>query len=35
MAEALKILEISLEGKHHCGKDDSYNIAKIFMEILK
>ncbi len=35
MDEALKILKFPLEGKHHCGKDDSYNIAKILMEILK
>ena len=35
MAEALKIMKIPLEGKHHCGKDDSYNISKILMEILK
>ena len=29
MAEALEILKFPLEGKHHSGKDDSYNIAKI------
>ena len=35
MSDALKILEIPLEGKHHCGGDDSKNIAKILREILK
>jgi len=35
MAEALKIAGIPLEGKHHSGKDDAYNIAKILREILK
>ena len=35
MADALKILKFPLEGKHHSGKDDSYNISKILREILK
>lgn len=35
MAEALKIAGIPLEGKHHSGKDDAHNIAKILREILK
>ncbi len=35
MAEALKILNIPLEGKHHSGRDDALNIAKILREILK
>lgn len=35
MDDALKILNISLEGRHHSGKDDSYNIAKLLREILK
>jgi len=35
MADALKIKNIQLEGRHHSGKDDSYNIAKLLKEILK
>jgi len=35
MAEALKISGLKLEGRHHSGKDDAYNIAKILREILK
>ena len=35
MAEALKIASLKLEGRHHSGKDDAYNIAKILREILK
>lgn len=35
MKEALEILNIPLEGRHHSGKDDARNIAKILMEILK
>lgn len=34
MIDALKILKFPLEGRHHCGCDDSYNIAKILGEIL-
>lgn len=34
MAEALKILEMPLEGRHHRGKDDAKNIAKIFQKLL-
>lgn len=33
-----KLLEktgIKLEGKHHCGKDDSYNTANILVNILQ
>ncbi len=35
MDTALKMLNISLEGKHHSGKDDAKNIGKILKEILK
>lgn len=35
MAKALEALNIPLEGRHHSGKDDSYNIAKILQWCLK
>lgn len=35
MDSALKIAKLELEGRHHSGKDDSYNIAKILKEILR
>jgi len=35
MDSALKYLNLVLEGRHHSGKDDSHNIAKILKEILK
>ena len=35
MEELLKNLDIPLEGTHHRGVDDSYNLAKILIEILK
>ena len=35
MSEALKILNIELEGTHHRGVDDAKNIAKIMIELLK
>jgi 3'-5' exoribonuclease 1 len=31
MVQALKMLNIELEGHHHSGCDDAYNIAKIFI----
>jgi inhibitor of KinA sporulation pathway (predicted exonuclease) len=34
MAEALKMLNIPLEGTHHRGVDDAKNITKIFQKIL-
>jgi inhibitor of KinA sporulation pathway (predicted exonuclease) len=34
MAEALKILAMPLEGRHHSGVDDSRNIARILQVIL-
>ncbi len=34
MSEALKILELPLEGVHHRGEDDAWNIARILWEIL-
>jgi inhibitor of KinA sporulation pathway (predicted exonuclease) len=33
MANMLKILGLELEGKHHSGLDDCYNIAKIAKRI--
>ena len=33
MAQALKSLEIPLQGTHHRGIDDARNIAKIFIEL--
>ncbi|TXK84671.1 3'-5' exonuclease [Paenibacillus sp. N3.4] len=33
MGQALKLLNISLEGTHHRGIDDARNIAKIFVKI--
>lgn len=35
MDEALKLRGLALEGRHHSGKDDSFNIAKLLWEILK
>lgn len=29
MDEALKMLDMKLEGRHHCGKDDALNVARI------
>lgn len=34
MAKALRICDIPLEGTHHRGKDDAYNIAKILRKLL-
>jgi len=34
MAKALGMANIKLEGTHHRGKDDAYNIAKILRKIL-
>ena len=34
MAKALRICDIPLEGTHHRGKDDAYNIAKILRKML-
>jgi inhibitor of KinA sporulation pathway (predicted exonuclease) len=33
--EALKRFNLTLEGTHHRGKDDAYNIAKIYAAHLK
>jgi ERI1 exoribonuclease 3 len=35
MAGMLPALNLKLEGKHHSGIDDSKNIAKIALELLK
>lgn len=35
MDEALKMMGIPLEGTHHCGKDDAYNIAVILSKLLR
>lgn len=35
MDEALKIINLELEGTHHRGNWDALNISKIFIEILK
>ena len=35
MAEALEILELPLEGRHHNGADDAWNIAAILTHILR
>lgn len=34
MAEALKLLDLRLEGAHHRGGDDAWNIARIFSKLL-
>ncbi len=34
MSKALRIYNIPLEGTHHRGKDDAYNIAKILRRLL-
>lgn len=35
MAQALRILDLPLEGTHHSGADDAWNIATIFARILQ
>ncbi len=35
MVEALRMLHLPLEGTHHRGEDDAWNIAGIFSEILR
>jgi len=35
MAEALRLLRVPLEGTHHRGGDDAWNIAGILAELLK
>lgn len=34
MAEALKLLGMTLDGRHHSGMDDAYNITKILAWII-
>jgi inhibitor of KinA sporulation pathway (predicted exonuclease) len=34
MKKALEILEMSLSGRHHSGKDDAKNTAEIFLKII-
>jgi len=34
MVEALRYMEIPLEGTHHRGGDDAFNIAKLFAQLL-
>ncbi len=34
MAEALKLLKLPLEGTHHRGGDDAWNIASILLKLL-
>ena len=34
MKKAMEMLNLELEGQHHSGKDDAYNIAKIVRKIL-
>ena len=35
MSKALKLLNLELEGTHHRGPDDAWNIARILKEIFK
>lgn len=35
MDQALRALDISLEGRHHDAADDAWNIAKIFIHLMK
>jgi hypothetical protein len=35
MVEALRIMQLPLEGTHHRGGDDAWNIAGILSELLK
>jgi inhibitor of KinA sporulation pathway (predicted exonuclease) len=35
MTEMLKIFGLKLEGKHHSGIDDTYNIARVAQELVK
>ena len=34
MAEALELLNLPLEGTHHRGEDDAWNITNILSELL-
>lgn len=34
MTDMLEIYKIKLDGKHHSGIDDSFNIAKIFKKLI-
>ena len=34
-AEALRLLQLPLEGTHHRGADDAWNIAAILAELMK
>ncbi|GGW68968.1 3'-5' exonuclease [Streptomyces xantholiticus] len=33
MAQALEIAGLSLEGRHHCGEDDAWNIAGLILDL--
>lgn len=35
MTEMLKTFGLELEGRHHSGIDDVYNIARVTIELLK
>lgn len=35
LAKACKLMNIEMEGRHHNGKDDSYNTAKILLQLIK
>lgn len=35
MADALNYLKLPLEGTHYRGEDDAWNIAAIFLELMK
>lgn len=35
MTHMLEILKIPLDGRHHSGIDDTFNIAKVVIELLK
>jgi len=34
LRKALRLFKLELEGKQHCGKDDAYNQARVYIEIL-
>ncbi|MGK8488543.1 hypothetical protein [Nocardia asiatica] len=34
MAAALQLAGLPLEGRHHCGADDAWNIAALVMDIV-
>jgi hypothetical protein len=34
MHQALRVAQLPLEGRHHCGADDSWNIAALILGLM-